>query len=328
MKRRKFLSMTATLASIFLMSGQTSHAQVSRYPVRPVKLLVPFSPGGAPDVIARIIAQRLSEGLGQNVIVENRPGANGIIATQEVARATPDGHTLLFTTGSHTSNPAVYKKLPYDTVRDFAPITQVAAVSGLMLVVNPQQKINTVSEFLADARAGKINYGSPGTGNSLHLPGELLNAMASTKLTHIPYKGGGPALLAVASGEIQATFLPPGSALPAVKTGKVRPIATTGTARDPLFPDVPTLAEAGIKGFDYPGGWMGVLAPAKTPPEIQQKLATEIRKVLLSGEVNGRLVSEGNRIVGSGPDEFARFIKEDLARFSAIAKVAKIEPVE
>lgn len=325
MHRRHWLAATA-LAGLPVSS--LTRAQTDDFPSRPVRILMPFAAGGAPDVIARLVSQQLSKLWNQSVVVENRTGANSIVAAEAVAKSPANGYTLLFTTGSHTTNPSIYRKLPFDTQRDFVPVTQVVTTQALVLVVNPQLPIKSVADFIAAGRAGKIAYGSPGVGNTLHLPGELLNVRTGTKLLHVPYKGAAPALTAVIGGEIQAVFLTPTAALPVIKANQVRPLAVTSAARVALFPDVPSLAESGVPDFDYSGGWMGVFAPGKTPPEVVKKIADGVRQALKVPEVATRISSESSTGVGSTPEEFARFVKEDIERYAAIVRAANIPPIE
>lgn len=324
MERRKLLSV---LAASSLLPWTQSSAQAG-FPSRPIRLVMPFAAGGAPDVIARALAVQMGKQLGQSVFVENKPGANGIIASQEVARAAPDGHTLLIVTGSHTTNPSIYRRLPYDTLKDFAPITQITTTPGLVLVLNPQLPIRTPQEFIEAAKGGRVAFGSPGVGNSLHLPGELMNTQVGTKLLHVPYKGAAPAVNAVIGGEIQAAFLTPSAASPLVKNGQVRAIAVTSANRLSMFADVPTLTESAIPGFVYSGAWMGMVAPGNTPITTTRRLASEARLALQAPDINGRLTSEGSEIVASSPDDFARFLVQDMARFAELVRKAGIQPIE
>ena len=324
MERRLVISALPALA---LAPWKTARAQGS-FPSRSVRLVMPFAAGGAPDVIARALAVQLGKQLGQSVFVENKLGANGIIASQEVVRAAPDGHTLLIVTGAHTTNPSIYRRLPYDTLKDFAPITQITTTPGLVLVINPQLPFRTPQAFIEAARSGNVAFGSPGVGNSLHLPGELLNAQAGTKLLHVPYKGAAPAVNAVIGGEIQAAFLTPSAAAPLLRTGQLRAVAVTSGSRLGLFPDVPTLNEAAVPGFVYTGAWMGMVAPGGTPAAVTQRLSQEIRKALQTPELNSRLTSEGSEIVASSPEDFGRFLVQDMARFAELVRKAGIQPIE
>jgi tripartite-type tricarboxylate transporter receptor subunit TctC len=298
----------------------------SEYPDRAIKLLVPFSAGGSPDLLARLVGAQLGRQLGQTILVDNRLGANGIIASEAVAKAPPDGYTLLLNTGSHVINQSIYKKLPYDTVADFAPVALITIAPALTLVVNPSSPIKTAKDFLAQARKpdGNVSYGSPGTGNTLHLAGELLNIVAGTKMLHVPYKGAAPALQAVMSGDVTACFLSTTAAVIAVKGGQVRPLAVTSAQRIASLPDVPTLAESGVPGFDYNGGWTAVFAPARTPRPIVQKLNAEIIKALQSPEVKQKMVEWDSPPQALAPDEFSRFLTVEADKFGRIVKQANV----
>jgi tripartite-type tricarboxylate transporter receptor subunit TctC len=321
MNRRDLLGALAASAALPAFAQQP-------FPNRPIRFVVPFAAGGAPDVIARQVGVQLGRQLGQSVVVENKLGANGIVASQDVARAAPDGHTLLVATGSHTTNPSIYRKLPYDTAKDFAPVTQIFSAPGLVLIVNPKLDIRTPQQFIEAGKAGKIAYGSPGVGNSLHLPGELLNVTTGTKLLHVPYKGASLAVNGVLSGEVQAAFVTPTAAMPLVKAGQVRPLAITSAKRLKLLPDVPTFAEAAIPGFVYSGAWMGLLAPGATPLPILQKLSAEVGKALRTPELYDRLTAEENIVVASTPEDFGKFLEQDMQHFADIVKKAGIQPVD
>jgi tripartite-type tricarboxylate transporter receptor subunit TctC len=298
----------------------------SDYPDKAVKLLVPFSAGGSPDLLARLLGAQLGKQLGQTILVDNRLGANGIIASEAVAKAAPDGYTLLLNTGSHVINPSIYRKLPYDTVADFAPVALITIAPALTLVVSPSSPIRTIKDFLAQARRpdGNVTYGSPGTGNTLHLAGELLNIMGGTKMLHVPYKGAAPALNAVMAGDVTACFLSTTAAVIAVKGGQVRPVAVTSGQRIASLPDVPTLAESGIAGFDYNGGWTAVFAPAKTPRPIVQKLSAEINRALQAPEVKDRMLSWDSPPQSLTPEEFSRFLAVESEKFARIVKQANV----
>lgn len=296
------------------------------FPSRPVRMLVPFSAGGSPDLLARLIAQQLGKQLGQSVVVENRLGANGIIAAGAVANAAPDGYTLLVTTGSQAINPSIYNSLPYDTVKDFAPISLFTVAPALTLVINADSPLTTFEEFLAKAREpnGDISFGSPGVGNTLHLAGELLNATAGTHMLHVPYKGAAPALNAVMGGEVTACFLSTAAATLAVQGGRVRPIAVTSAERIEAFPDVPAMAEKGVENMDYNGGWVGVFAPGGTPQPIVQRLSEEIRQALQEPEIQQTMLSWESPPVGSSPEEFAAFFDAEMKKFAAIVELAEV----
>ena len=311
--------------ALALLPTFAAHAQQG-LPTKPIRMLVPFSAGGSPDLLARVIAQQITKQSDISVVVENRLGANGIIATEVVALAPPDGTTLLFSTGSHTINPSIYRKLPYDTLKDFAPVTLVTIAPALTLVVSPTFAAKNIKEFLAMARDkdSKVSFGSPGLGNTLHLAGELLNNLAGTQMLHIPYKGAAPALQAVMSGEVSATFLSTTAAIIAIKAGQVRPLAVTSATRIASLPDVPTIAESGVPGFDYNGGWMGVFAPAKTPRDMVQRLSAEINKAMQAPEVRDKMIAWDSKPLGTTPEDFARFVQDDIEKFARIVKVAKV----
>jgi tripartite-type tricarboxylate transporter receptor subunit TctC len=322
LNRRHCLSLLAALGAAHALPARAQ----SDFPTRPIRLLVPFSAGGSPDLLARVIGLQLGRQMGQNVVVENRLGANGILAGEAVANAPPDGYTLLVTTGSHAINPSIYKKLPYDTLADFAPVSLFTVAPALTLVVSPNSPIKSFQDFLALARKpdGNVSFGSPGTGNTLHLAGELLNATAGTHMLHVPYKGAAPALNAVMAGEVTACFLSTTAATLAVKAGQVRPLAVTSAQRIGAFPSVPTMAESGVQGIDYNGGWVGVFAPGKTPRPVVQKLCTEINKAMQVPEVRDKMVSWDSPPANLSPEEFGRFFQAEMDKFARIVKVANV----
>src|SRR4030095_5020494 len=264
------------------------------YPTKPIRLVVPFPPGGATDILARDVAQKLSDAWGQSFVVDNRPGAGGNIGSELVAKAAPDGYTLeMGTVGTHAINASLYAKMPYDHVKDFVPVILVAGVPNV-LVVNPSVPVNSVAELIAYAKAnpGKLNFASSGNGTSIHLSGELFKVMAGVQITHVPYKGSAPALQDLLGGQVQLMFdnLPP--SLPQIKAGKLKALAVTSTTRAAALPDVPTMAESGLPGFEA-SSWFGVLAPAGTPPAIVAKLNAEIGKWLASPEAKEKLAKQG-----------------------------------
>jgi tripartite-type tricarboxylate transporter receptor subunit TctC len=298
-----------------------AHAQAPAYPTKPIRLVVPFPPGGATDLLARDVGQKLTEAWGQSVVVDNRPGAGGNIGTELVAKAAPDGYTLeMGTVGTHAINASLYAKLPYDHVKDFVPVILVAGVPNV-LVVNPSVPANTVAELIAYAKAnpGKLNFASSGAGTSIHLSGELFKVMAGVQMTHIPYKGSAPAVQDLIGGQVQLMFdnLPP--SLPQIKAGKLRALAVTSAARAPALPDVPTLAESGLPGFEA-SSWFGVLAPAGTPPAIVAKLNAEIAKWLATPEAKEKLSKQGANAAGGTPEDFAKHIAVETAKWAKVVK--------
>ena len=298
-------------------------AQTADYPTKPIRLVVPFPPGGATDLIARAVAQKLGETWGQSVVVDNRPGAGGNIGTELVARSAPDGYTLeMGTVGTHAINASLYAKLPYDHVKDFAPVILVAGVPNV-LVVNPAVPVSSVQELIAYAKAnpGKLNFASSGSGTSIHLSGELFKVMTGVQITHIPYKGSAPALQDLLGGQVQMMFdnLPP--SLPQIKAGRLRALAVTSATRAPALPDVPTIAESGLPGFEA-SSWFGILAPAGTPPAIIAKINGEVAKWLTTPEGKEKLAAIGANAGGGSPDDFARHIQAETAKWAKVVKAS------
>ena len=296
-------------------------ASAQSYPTKPIRLVVPFPPGGATDILARDVAQKLTEAWGQSVIVDNRPGAGGNIGSELVAKSAPDGYTLeMGTVGTHAINASLYAKMPYDHVKDFTPVILVAGVPNV-LVVNPSVPANSVAELIAYAKAnpGKLNFASSGNGTSIHLSGELFKVMAGVQIMHIPYKGSTPALQDLLAGQVQMMFdnLPP--SLPQIKAGKLRALAVTSLTRAPALPDVPTLSEAGLPGFEA-SSWFGILAPAGTPAPIVAKLNAEIAKYLATPEAKEKLAKQGANAAGGTPDDFAKHIAAETAKWAKVVK--------
>ncbi len=312
----------ATLALVFF-AGVCAAA----YPDRPIRLVVPVAPGGAVDVVGRITGQKLSALLGQNVVIDNRAGANYIIGSEIVARSAPDGYTLLFTAGAHTINPAVYRKLPYDTLRDFAPISRIANSSGLVIVVHPSFPARSLQELIDMARAspGTVIYGSAGHGNLTHIAGEMFQVMAGVKLNHVPYKSAGPAINDLLGGQIPLMFGPSPAVMPMVQAGRLRPLAFTGLKRSAQLPDLPTVDELGIKGYEATG-WYGIYGPRGTPRPIVDRLSAAVRELVQMPDTRKRFAALNLEPIGSSPEEFAQFLKQDLQKYAEIARKAKIEP--
>jgi tripartite-type tricarboxylate transporter receptor subunit TctC len=297
------------------------------WPSRPIRLVVPFGPG-APDTVARLIGPPLATALGQPVVIENRPGANGVIGTEQVAKAAPDGHTLLVVSTSVVVNPSIYRKLPYDVERDLVPITSICYTEALILGVNPAVAANTVSELVALAKRpdSRLAFGSPGVGNTLHLAGELFKARGGIDMVHVPYKGAGGAIAALVANETQVMFLTPPLALAQIKAGKIRAIGYTGRQRAPFLPDVPTMSEAGMPDMLLDGGWHGLFAPAGTSPEIVARLNAEVKKALVTPVVVDRLATLGLVAVGNSSDAFRATVAEQIKSFAEMVRLAGITP--
>ena len=291
------------------------------YPSRPIRFVVAFPPGGGTDIIARSIAQKLSERLAQQVVVDNRPGAGGNIGTDIVAKSAPDGYTLLMgSAGPLAINASLFKTMPFDPIRDLAPVT-LAASTPNVLVVHPSLKATTLKELIALARArpGEINFASSGYGTPAHLAGELFNSMAGVKLVHVPYKGASPALADLLGGQVQIMFSTMPPALPHVRDGKLRALAVTSAKRSPAAPELPTVDEAGLPGFEA-NTWHGVVLPAGAPPSIITRLNREIVAILHLPEVMERLSSQGAEALGSTPEEFAAYIRSETAKWAKVVR--------
>ena len=319
-----FLALLA-LPLVLLVDPTPAHAQA--FPNKPVRLVVPFPPGGPLDTVGRALAQKLTEAWGQSVIVDNRPGAGGNIGADLVAKAAPDGYTVVMgALSTHAVNPSLYAKMPYDAVKDFAPITLVA-ITPNVLVVNPSLPVNSVRELVAYAKAnpGKLAFGSGSNGSAGHLAGELFKADTGTDLLHVPFKGAAPAMQALLSGDIQMMFDNLASASAQVKAGKLKALAVTTARRSPLAPDLPTMAESGVPGFDI-STWFGLLAPAGTPPEIVGRWNTEVGRILRTPEMRERLTAMGAEPAPDTPAEFAQFIASEAAKYARIVKVSGAKP--
>ncbi|MGZ8994002.1 MAG: tripartite tricarboxylate transporter substrate binding protein [Burkholderiaceae bacterium] len=296
-------------------------ASAQQFPFKPVRIINPFAPGGATDIIARQMAQKLTEGWGQAVVVENRAGASGAIGVEMVAKSPPDGYTLLIATQTtHAANPALYPKLPYDAAKDFAPLT-LAGSTPLALMVKPSLPVSSVKELIEFAKKNpaKLVYASGGNGTSQHLTAELLKSMSSTYMLHIPYRGAGPALTDLLGGQVDLMFDNLPTALPHIKAGKLRGLAVTTASRSPLAPELPTMAESGLPGFEL-STWFAFFAPAGTPRAIVDKISGDMRRVLMQPDMKERLAAIGVDVRASTPDELATFQRAELAKWGKIIK--------
>jgi tripartite-type tricarboxylate transporter receptor subunit TctC len=316
-------SLAAVLGVVLLAFSTSASAQ--QYPNRPIRFVVPFAPGGSTDTLARTIGQKLTEALQQQVVVDNRSGANGNIGMEIVAHAAPDGYTILL---GYIANlgigPGLYAKLPFDPVRDYAPITQLAS-SPNILAVHPSLPVKSFQELIAYAKTNpkKLNFASSGVGSIGHLTGELLNRSAGVDMVHVPYKGSGQAVIDLLGGQVQMMFSGMSSVMQHIKAGKLRALAVTGAQRSPAVPEVPTIAESGFPGFEATA-WYGVLATARTPKTIVNRLHDEIVRALALPDVKERLNNVGFELVGGTPDEFAAFIKSEIAKWTRVVRDAHI----
>ncbi len=309
------------LGALFACIATVASAQ--GYPNRTIRLVVPFPAGGTTDILARAVSQKLTEALGQAVVVDNRAGAAGNIGSDLVAKSTPDGYTLLMgTVGTHAINPSLYSKMPYDHYKDFVPVVLVAGVPNV-LVVNPALPVNSVADLikLAKEKPGQINFASSGSGTSIHLSGELFKTMAGVDMTHIPYKGSSPALTDLIGGQVQIMFDNLPSSLPQIKAGKLRAIAVTSMKRAPALPDIPTINESGLPGFEA-SSWFGVLAPAGTPASIVTRINAEVNKWLESADAREKLLGQGAEAAGGSPEQFAAYIRVESEKWAKVVKAS------
>jgi len=322
--RRTVKQLGAALgAAMFTVAAYAAAPQ--NYPNRPVRMIVPFPPGGTVDVVARVVSPALSERLGQPIVIDNRGGANAIIGTDLAAKAPPDGYTLLIVPAGHAITPNVTRKLPYDTVKDLSAVGLIG--NGVyVLVINPAVPAKTINEFVTylRSRPGQVNYASTGYGNATHLAGELFNVLAGTNMVNVIYKGGGPALTDVISGQVSALFAGIASSGGHIKSGKLRALGVTTARRAPALPDVPTIAEAGLPGYEV-DGWYGVLTSAKVPAAIVKRVNAEINAVVATEDAKQRLLTVGLEARGSTPAEFHKMIVNDIARWATVVKKARIE---
>lgn len=316
------MTLARTAAAALCALAAAGAAQAQGYPAKTVRLVVPFAAGGSTDMVARALAPRLAEMLGQQFVVDNRPGGGTVIGTENVARSAADGYSLLVVPAPFTINPSLLPKLPYDPLADFTPVTLINT-TPLVVVVNPSVPARNVKELiaLAKTRPGTLNFGSSGTGGSNHLAGELFNAMAGVKMVHVPYKGNAPALTDLVGGHVDLIFNGLTSAYPFIKSNRLRPLAVTSLKRSAVLPDLPTLDESGLKGFEAVA-WNGLAGPAKMPAEIVERLSGAIRKVLANPEMRERLKTEGSDPVGSTAAEFATFIREEIVKWARVIKLS------
>ncbi len=320
MKRTKILN--AALSAMLFTIAAGAHAQTA-YPAKAIRMIVPSAPGSGPDIMARTIAQKMSEAWGQQVVVEARPGAGGIIGSEAAAKAAPDGYTLIMgNAGSHSVNPGLYKKLPYDPLRDFAPVALVSSAPNI-LIVHPSLPVKSAKDLiaLAKARPGELTFGSGGNGSTAHLSGEMFRTMAGIRLVHVPFKGAPAAVVGVITREISMAVLNLPPALPHVKSGRLKALGVSTTKRSASIPDLPTIAESGLPGYSATA-WYGVLAPTGTPRDIIGKLNAEIVKILGNDDVRKRIASDGGEVIGSTPEEFTQVMKTDIAKWAGVVKAS------
>jgi len=319
--RTILISLLTSVAA--LLTGVPASAQ--QYPTRPIRLVVPFPPGGGTDTMARAIGPKLGEALGQQVVPENRGGAGANIGAEIAAKSSPDGYTLMLATITNAIGASLYTRLNYDLVRDFAPITQLATTPHI-LVVHPSVPVKSVKEFIAFAKArpGELTYSSSGNGSAAHLAGELFNSLTGVKTVHVPYKGGGPSMIALVGGEVSLAFATMPSAINYVRAGRLRGLAVTTAKRSPSTPELPTLAETGVAGYEA-GSWYGLSAPAGTPKEIIGRLHAETIKVVALPDVKERLFNAGFEVVTSSPEQFAEFTRTEIQKWGKLVKAAGLK---
>lgn len=296
----------------------------AQYPGKPVRLIVPFPPGGGSDTLARILGPKLSEAFGQQVVIDNRPGAGTNIGAEIAARSAPDGYTVLMGNVSHAINVTLYSKLSYDLAKDFAPVSLLASTPNIV-VVHPSVPVKSVKELiaLAKARPGQLDVASSGSGSSAHLAGELFNNMAGTKMNHVPYKGGGPAVIALVGGQVAVGFATTPSVIQHVKSGRMRGLAVTSAQRSPSAPDLPTVSEAGLKGYEA-GTWYGFLVPTGTPKEVITRLHAESARLLKLPDVKGRMDTAGFESIGSTPERFGAYIRGEIEKWGKVVRTAGV----
>jgi tripartite-type tricarboxylate transporter receptor subunit TctC len=311
-------------AALLAFVGFASAASAQDYPNKPIRVIVPFGPGTGPDVLARVVSRQLETQLKQSILIENRGGANGSIGARVVAQAPPDGYTLLFTPTAFSINPSVYKNLPFDTRKDFAPVADIGLGIGLFLLVNPKLPVKTVPELIEYGKIHPLAFGSPGVGNSLHLAGELFNVRTGLKMVHVPFNATGAISTALLAGDIQVLFIAPAAAVANIQSGVLRALAFTGPEPHPLFPDMPLISSY-VKDFNLLG-WQGFLAPAGTPPAIVDLLNAEIRRAIAVPKVAEAVLDGGYRASGMTAAQFAAYLDGELTRWGEAVRAAGIEP--
>ncbi|WP_432262105.1 Bug family tripartite tricarboxylate transporter substrate binding protein [Cupriavidus sp. TMH.W2] len=321
--RRNWLAQAGTLAGAAILGGAGQAFAQQPYPGKPIRMIVPYPAGGGTDTVGRLIGQRLAESLGQPVVVENKPGASGMLGNDTVAKAPADGYTLLLAITALIQSPALYKRTPYDVARDFTPVSLIAKSSDLFVVPN-RVPANNMREFLALAKAGKLSYGSYGNGTSSHLHGELLRQQAGIEIAHIPYKGAAPLMSDLLGGQVDSAFVDVTSANPYLGSKKFKILGITGTQRYKALPNVPTFTELGLPGFE-PNGWFGLFLPANAPRDVTAKLAAETARIVRLPEVTQKLAGMGLQPVGSAPQELAAVVAGDMPKWARIVRDANIQ---
>ena len=334
-KRRKLLEqsgkvLTGSLLSSLGLPLSSFGQNISSYPNKPIRIVIPFAAGGTLDAMIRPISQPLSTALGQPIIIENRAGANGMIGAEMVAKSSPDGYTLFATSASFVLNPSIYKDIKYDVIKDFTPISSLMRGVGFVLLVHPSVPANTLQELIAlDKKTNSpLAYSSPGIGNTVHIASELFNQRAGTHFLHVPYKGSGPSLNALVSGEVQIGITPPGVVMQFIKTGKLKALAFTGSSRLPELPEVPLMSEVGVKDMIFEGTWMGLLGPGGMPQPIVQKIYSEMSKCLHEPGLQNNLSTSvsGYVVEASTPEQFAKKLRDDIKRYNEILKKINFQP--
>ena len=324
-RQEQTLSTLALTAGVALLAGATSMAGAQAFPTRPIRIIAPYVPGGGVDFVARVIAAKLSETIGQQVIVENRPGGGTNIGSEMVVRSAPDGYMLLLGGVPNTANMTLFKKPPYDVVKDFAPVTQTTIAPNI-LAVHPSVPVRSVKDLiaLAKSRRGELTFASAGIGSSNHLSGEQFRIMAGLDIVHVPYKGGGAAVTDLLAGQVSMYFGTTPSTVPHVRTGRLRALAVTSAQRSRATPDIPTMSETALPGFEQ-SAWHGILAPAGTPPAVIARLNSEVVRVLRQPDTIDRMAAQGVDVIGNSPAEFATFIKQDVVKYEKLVKSAGIK---